>query len=313
MSLLFALFPIIVTASSHCVKDCTHAVANRARRCTRSSNSARNLSESPSMSSSKSRYSLVKDVPDSRDYVYSLERHQLCGVLPPRVDLRRECPRVLDQGSIGTCTAHAVAAAYSYEQRVQKARVITPSRLFIYYNERVLTHQRNLNAVVRLRDAIKAVAKRGVCAESLWPYSEDPKVLRRKPPKEAFEAAANHRILEYHRILIESHNPEEFLKHLKRCLADRCPFAFGFMLYESLESNEVRRTGIMPFPNPTREQLKGGHAVMAVGYDDHRNAFLVRNSWGPTWGIGGYFWMPYRFISNPEFTHSFWTIRGVSG
>lgn len=265
------------------------------------------------MSLLKSRYTLVRDVPDSRDCIYSLEPHQLRGPLPKRMDLRPACPRVLDQGLIGTCTAHAVAAAYAYEQRVQKSRVIMPSRLFIYYNERVLTHQRRLKCVVRLRDAIKAVAKRGVCPESLWPYSEDPKVVRSKPPKEAFEEAANHRIVEYHRIPIESHAPAIFLRHLKRCLADGRPFAFGFMLYESLESSEVKRTGIMPFPKPKREQLKGGHAVLAVGYDDHRKAVLVRNSWGPKWGIRGYFWMPYRFISNPEFTHSFWSIRGVIG
>jgi C1A family cysteine protease len=261
----------------------------------------------------KSRFTLARDDPDSRDHVYSLESQQIRGVLPPHVDLRPACSRVLDQGWIGTCTAHAIAAAYSYEQRVQKSPVITPSRLFIYYNERVLAHQRSLNCVVRLRDAIKAVAKRGVCAESLWPYSEDPKVVRSKPPKPAFEAAANHRIVEYHRILIESHKPAIFLVHLKRCLADGRPFVFGFMLYESLESAEVKRTGIMPFPNVKREQLKGGHAVLAVGYDDHRKAVLVRNSWGPNWGVRGHFWMPYRFITNPEFTHSFWTIRGVTG
>jgi C1A family cysteine protease len=85
------------------------------------------------------------------------------------------------------------------------------------------------------------------------------------------------------------------------------------MLYESMESIEVKKTGVMPLPKPKREELKGGHAVLAVGYDDRRNAVLARNSWGPDWGIGGYFWMPYKFISNPEFTHSFWTIRGVTG
>lgn len=267
------------------------------------------------MTSSKSRYALAKDLPDSRDYVYSLQRHHLREPLPPQTDLRRYCPPVQNQGRLVTCTAHAVAAAFCYEQRVQKMRVITPSRLFIFYNERALTHQRSLDCVVHLRDALKAVAKRGVCPESLWPYRVSPRKLKQRPPKGAFETAISHRILEYHRIPSGSLKPEVFLKHLKRCLADGCPFVFGFIVYDSFEKNKkgTWKTGIMPVPNPKREQSKGGHAVMAVGYDDRKQAVLVRNSWGPDWGIGGYFRMPYKLIRDPKFAYDFWTIRGVTG
>lgn len=276
------------------------------------SNPTSNLSQSPFMATSRSRYVLVRDVPDSRDYVYSLNRHQLRAPLPRQVDLRPHCSRVLDQGSIGTCTAHAVAAAFSYEERRQRIRVISPSRLFIYYNERVLTHQRSLNCVVRLRDAIKAVAKCGVCPESLWPYSEDPHILRKRPPTIAFEAAAKHQIVGYHRIPIGTLKPAAFLKHLKRCLADGGPFLFGFVLYENFESAAVKKSGIMPVPDKKQEKAIGGHAVVAVGYDDRRKAVLVRNSWGPRWGIRGYFWMPYKVISDRELAHDFWTVQGVT-
>lgn len=276
------------------------------------SNCVCDLSESFLVNESRSRYVLVRDTFDTRDHVYSPDRRQLRAPLPPHVDLRSNCPRVQNQGSIGTCTAHVLAAGYAYEQRVQKKRVITPSRLFIYYNERALTHQRGLNCVVRLRDAIKAVAKRGVCPESLWPYSEAPNTLRKRPPREAFETAASHKIVEYNRIPNENSGPGMFLKHLKHCLTNRRPFLFGFMLYESFETKEVKRSGIMPFPDRRRERPLGGHAVMAVGYDDRRKAVLARNSWGPNWGIAGYFWMPYRLISDPEFAYDFWSIRGVT-
>ena len=261
---------------------------------------------------STSRYVLARDVPDSRDYVYSVEHHELRGALPLRVDLRPRCLQVFDQGSLGTCTAHAVAAAFAYEQRRQKVRVISPSRLFIYYNERVMTHQRSLNCVVRLRDAIKAVAKRGVCSESQWPYNEDPKVARKKPPPVAFDMATKHQIVGYHRIPIGALKPAEFLKHLKHCLAGRSPFLFGFMLYESFETDAVKQNGIMPDPDKKHDKALGGHAVMAVGYDDRRKAVLVRNSWGRSWGIGGHFWMPYRLITDPDIAHDFWTVRGVT-
>ena len=271
-----------------------------------------NLSIFLLMPTSRSRYTLARDVPDPRDYIYAPTPARLSKQLPSRVDLRRGCPRVLNQGSLGTCTAHAVAAAFGFEQRRQKIRVTTASRLFIFYNERVMTHQRSLQCVVRLRDAIKAVAKIGVCPETLWPYSEDASVLRKRPPREAFEAATKHQIVGYHRIPIGTLKPRVFLTHLKHCLADHSPFLFGFVLYESFESEAVKKSGIMPVPLKRHDKIKGGHAVMAVGYDDRRKAVLVRNSWGPGWGIQGYFWMPYGLISDPHFAHDFWTISGVT-
>jgi C1A family cysteine protease len=176
-----------------------------------------------------------------------------------------------------------------------------------------MTHQRKLKHVVRLRDALKAVAKKGVCPESKWRYSQEPHVFWKKPPKEAFDAATKRRVFEYHRIPIESLKPATFLRHLKRCLADRCPVLFGFTVYESFETKAVKKSGVVPEPDRKHEKLRGGHAVMAVGYDDRRKAVLVRNSWGPGWGIEGYFWMPYKLISDPKFAHDFWTIRGVTG
>jgi len=267
------------------------------------------------MAGPTSRYILARDAPDSRDHLYSVRPAQRRTRLPQLVDLRRACPPVLNQGSIGTCTAHAVAAAYSFEQRVQNVRAITPSRLFIFYNERALTHQRSLHCVVRLRDAIKVIARIGVCSESLWRYSENPRILRKKPPREAFLAAARRKVVSYQRVPPDVHKPGVFLRRLKHCLADGHPFVFGFTVYESFE-RDVKgkwKGGIMPIPNHKTEQSKGGHAVMAVGYDDRRKAVLIRNSWGPEWGMGGYFRMPYKLIAHPDFAYDFWTIRGVTG
>jgi C1A family cysteine protease len=103
------------------------------------------------------------------------------------------------------------------------------------------------------------------------------------------------------------------LQHLKHCLADGFPFVFGFMTYESFDHHNGKwKNGVMPIPNRKTEKKKGGHAVMAVGYDDKLRAFLVRNSWGPKWGHGGDFLMPYQLMTDPKVTHDFWTIRGVT-
>ncbi len=267
------------------------------------------------MAPRQTRYTLQRDIPDSRDYVYPKVPHHHLRRLPAQVDLRANCPPVLNQGGIGTCTAHAIGAAFSFEQRLQNKRAITPSRLFIYYNERVLTGQTGLNCVVRLRDAIKALAKVGVCPEHMWRYSEHERKLKQKPPKRAFHAAKGRKVLAYHRIPIGSHDREVFLKHLKHCLADGYPFVFGFIMYKSFEKNPkgTWRSGVMPIPKPGSEKSVGGHAVMAVGYDDRTQTMLVRNSWGPDWGLDGHFRMPYKVITDPRFAFDFWTIRGVTG
>lgn len=98
---------------------------------------------------------------------------------------------------------------------------------------------------------------------------------------------------------------------MKGCLAQGYPFVAGFTVYESFESPEVAKTGIVPMPAPS-EQTVGGHAVLVVGYDDSQSMWLVRNSWGTGWGIGGYFWMPYAYFTNRMLSSDFWTLKIVS-
>jgi C1A family cysteine protease len=97
---------------------------------------------------------------------------------------------------------------------------------------------------------------------------------------------------------------------MKGCLASGYPFVFGFSVYESFESQEVKQTGRVPMPSPN-EQLLGGHAVLAVGYDDSQRRFIVRNSWGKDWGMQGYFTIPYAYLLDDNLADDFWTIRQV--
>src|SRR5439155_1322751 len=102
------------------------------------------------------------------------------------------------------------------------------------------------------------------------------------------------------------------LVEMRACLADGYPFVFGFTVYESFESERVAATGIVPMPRP-REKVLGGHAVLAVGYDDAKKRFLVRNSWGTGWGMQGYFTMPYDYLASRDLSDDFWTIRRQEG
>lgn len=95
---------------------------------------------------------------------------------------------------------------------------------------------------------------------------------------------------------------------MRSCLADGFPFVFGFTVYESFESQQVAKSGVVSMPKPTERAL-GGHAVLGVGYNDAKKTFIVRNSWGDDWGQKGYFIMPYKYLSDRNLADDFWTIR----
>ncbi len=240
-------------------------------------------------------YGWVPDVPDHRDYLYKNIRRKLRP--PKKIDLRIFCSPVEDQGQLGSCTANALAGNMEFvDVKTPPSGYVDVSRLFIYYNERVLIHTVKNDSGAMLRDGIKTLTKQGVCTEKSWPYLISK--FTDKPPQTCFDEAKKRRIISYHRILTH----EERLS----CLTEGYPFVFGFTVYESFESQTVAKTGVVPMPSKA-ERTVGGHAVMAVGYDDKSKRFLVRNSWGNGWGMSGYFTIPYKYLDT--LADDFWTIR----
>jgi C1A family cysteine protease len=248
-----------------------------------------------------SRYGWVPDLPDVRDHLYAAPPERLAK-LPPSVDLRPACPPVYDQGDLGSCTANAIGAAHQFQQTEQKlANAFMPSRLFIYFNERVMENTVESDSGAMIRDGVKSIGSLGVCPETSWPY--DIAKFRDKPAPGCYQEAVQHKAIMYRRI---SHN----LRQMKGCLAGNHPFVFGFTVYESFEGPQVAKTGVVSMPSPG-EGAVGGHAVLAVGYDDAQNRFVVRNSWGANWGMKGYFTMPYAYLLDSNLADDFWTIRLV--
>jgi len=241
------------------------------------------------------------DLPDFRDFSYAAPR-AVIKTLPTKVDLRKQCPPVYDQGQLGSCTANAIGAAFQFELMKQDAaNAFIPSRLFIYYNERVIEHSVNNDGGAQIRDGIKSVNKQGVCPEILWPY--DTAKFAKKPSDASFKAALKHQVLSYQRVT-------RTLSQMKGCLSDGFPFVFGFTVYDAFEAEQVAKTGKLNLPKKG-ETVVGGHAVMAVGYDDSTKRFIVRNSWGDNWGLKGYFTMPYDYLLQENLSDDFWTIRVV--
>lgn len=248
-------------------------------------------------------YGWVRDIPDARDFLYAAPLIRFPQGLPPAVDLRSECPPVYDQGQLGSCTGNGIAGAIEFDQRKQGTAEFTPSRLFIYYNERVIEGTVTQDSGAQIRDGIKAVATLGAPPETDWPYNIAE--FAQKPPPKAYVDAKQDLVSSYARVAQD-------LTQMQGCIAAGYPFVFGFTVYESFESELVAQTGIVPMPG-SGETVAGGHCVVAVGYDDSKRTFIIRNSWGTGWGLQGYCLMPYEYLITPHLANDFWTIRSVTG
>lgn len=259
------------------------------------------------------RYGWRPQPPDHRDWSFSAPDSAVA-TLPPRVDLRDKCPPVYDQGRIGSCTANAIAAALQFCEIAQGLPSVQPSRLFIYWNERNVEGTVNRDAGAIIRDGIKVVNTVGCCAEKNWTYDDtpaDPQTgiwaadakPRQKPNCFAYRYAKDCDAVAYLAIA-------QVVDQMRACLAQGFPFVFGFKVYAGFESAEVAKTGVLNLPT-TSEPCLGGHAVLAVGYDDATQRFIVRNSWGPTWGDKGHFTIPYAYLASVALASDFWSIRRV--
>jgi C1A family cysteine protease len=226
----------------------------------------------------------------------------MIGALPAKADLRAQCPPVYDQGQLGSCTANAIAGAIQFDRLKQQLTPdFTPSRLFIYYNERAIEHSTASDSGAQIRDGIKSVAKQGDCPETEWPYVIAK--FKTKPSAACYADARKYKVVLYQRMA-------QTLSQLKCCLASGYPFVFGFTVYESFESASVAKTGHATLPR-SGDAVIGGHAVAGVGYDDAKQWFIVRNSWGAGWGMKGYFTLPYAYVTDSSLASDFWTIRVV--
>jgi C1A family cysteine protease len=248
------------------------------------------------------RFGWLPDLPDHRDHLYAAPIAAL-RALPARVDLRNQCPPVYDQGELGSCTANGIAAAVQFDRMKQNLKPdFLPSRLFIYYNERVMEGTVNSDSGAMIRDGIKSIAAQGDCPESEWPY--DIAKFANKPTPQCYTDALKYKAVQYQRLV-------NHLNQMKGCLASGYPFVFGFTVYDSFESQQVAQTGVVPMP-AAAEQVLGGHCVVAVGYDDAQQRFIIRNSWGTGWGMQGYCTMPYAYLTDTNLSDDFWTVRLIS-
>jgi len=227
--------------------------------------------------------------------------------LPGSVDLRSKFPPCYDQGQLGSCTANAFVGAYQYLKPS-----FMGSRLFLYYNERVIEGSVRYDAGAYIHDGVKSLKQTGLCPETDWLY--DISKFAVKPPTIAYTDALSHKVL-------TAYSVTQTLEGMKTLLSNGIPFVIGILCYGSFLTSSISKTGLVPIPPVNKsDKVQGGHAVLVVGFSDTvqcpggpSGSFLCRNSWGTSWGLNGYFWLPYNYLTSKTLCSDNWYLSTVSG
>ncbi len=245
----------------------------------------------------KGGYKFAKPNPKAKAYSSKLKSDKL----PPAVDLRPFMTKVEDQGQTNSCTANAVVGAYEYLFKRFKKQNYDISRMFVYYNARVKGGGDIEDEGSVIQYAMECLKKAGACSEATWKFKKE--IVNKKPHKESYAEGKKFLVDEIMSVPVK-------LKAWKKTLADGYPIVFGTTLYKSFDK-AAENGGVVPMPSPKEAGRKshGGHAMLCVGYSDEDKVFVVRNSWGESWGEEGYCYIPYNYLMNEKWTGDCWIIK----
>jgi C1A family cysteine protease len=203
---------------------------------------------------------------------------------PKKVDLRKFCSPVVNQGDLGACTGFSIAKGLREYLLIRDNKpLVSLSPLFLYYNERKMERTVNKDNGADVASGMKVLKNIGVAPESDWPYNV--KKFKIEPSEIAYQDAEQFKVT-YIKAL-------KGLREIKEALNNKSPVVFGIEAYQSFEDT---KDGYIPLPDKTKEKDLGGHAVACFGYDDTKHVLIVKNSWGDDWGDKGYFYLPYDFF-----------------
>jgi C1A family cysteine protease len=235
--------------------------------------------------------------------------------LPETVDLRKWCSEIEDQQNLGSCTANAATGIMEYFEKRAYGKYLDASRLFIYKTTRTLGGWIG-DSGAELRTTMGALVLFGAPPEEHWPYTDEDPDFDIDPSPFCYSFAGNYKAIKYFRHDPANSSKEDILGSIKKSLASGIPSMFGFTVFDSIR--QANESGKIPFPS-ANEGVLGGHAIVAVGYDDDMvientisdevstGALLIRNSWGEEWGNKGYGWLPYKYVLEEE-AMDFWSM-----
>lgn len=247
------------------------------------------------------RHGLLPDLPDFRDLDFSLIRGKK--IRPSSCDWTPADPPIRNQLTIGSCVGHGGVRAVECLD-IADVAYTELSELDLYYHVRKAIGTEDEDSGGRVKDAVKALNKRGVCSETVWPY--DVAKFKEDPGAIATVDAANHRISDYYRI-----GWLNTLEDVIDAISQRLPVVFGFSVYSSALTDAVAKTGVIPMPS-RKDSFEGGHCVVARGYDDKTGMIKGPNSWGASWGDNGNFYLPYDYIDGLALSSDIWVVRRLA-
>lgn len=206
------------------------------------------------------------------------------------VDLRSDFTTPKNQGELGTCTAFAMVSIFEYIMK--KANPSNPdlSEMFVFYNavkKKSLNWEEKLKEGTSFFDAFSAMSSLGVCTEDLCPYGKN--LL--EPSPEAYEDGKSRLVKTVKNVNI-SH--EDFTS----AISEGYPIAISLRIFDSFQAD-----GNGFIYRPTDEQIKnhddGNHAMVICGFSEDEKVYIVRNSWGTSFGDKGYCYIPFSYIDDP--------------
>lgn len=213
--------------------------------------------------------------------------------LPEAVNLQRFAPPVGDQGHQGSCVAWS--SAYGARTIAEAARTgEDPNSL--RYSPAFLYNQIGLEGcegsyIIR---AMEFMTKSGAVSYEQFPYTD--KDCSRQPDQDLLEEARKHRMRGFNRLTPGDRNNVIDMRAIKENLSQGAPVVIGMMVGGTYMQPMMGKDLWEPTDEDYSMMGFGGHAQCVVGYDDRKygGAFLIMNSWGPSWGNNGFAWVRYK-------------------
>lgn len=267
---------------------------------------------------------LKKDEADERDYKVSnlicpkcgngllTDLHQLSCEEKLRVtenipvDWTPYMSPVKDQGSFGSCVGFAVAAMKEFQEQKEHYEEVLAGKTYkrkqdnydlseawVYWNSKKIDPWPESEGT-SIRCAMRVLHKIGIPCEAGWEYDDRFK----GEPKSWAKLIAKWG-------LIDSYWRIEGIEELKVALNQQ-PVVIGIGCFEEIFNPN---NGVVPYPaNP--DNIYGGHAICAVGYDEDKELVKFKNSWSTAWGDEGYGYLPYSYIR--DFMWDGWVAKDLS-
>ncbi len=196
----------------------------------------------------------------------------------------------MDQGQLGSCTAHALARCAWYGLATLTPPVTAqPSPLFQYQNELALDGDFGQDNGSTISQGVNALRQFGIPPESDWPYNLNNFTV--KAPDSVYQDALKFAALQVENVPVDQ-------VAIQDCIFNqRLPIAFGSDLFAQYESEQCDQDGIVQMP-PAGASPVGGHAQCIRGWrTDAQGLWLkVNNSWSDSWGDHGCAWFPWNYV-----------------